>query len=101
MPSLKMNIPHNLTPDEARSRIRNLLAKLKEEQKDKISGLKEEWNGHTGSFQFTAMGYHLSGVIRVQSSEIDLDAKIPFAVSLFKGKIKQIIMDKASALLSE
>jgi hypothetical protein len=88
MASLKMSIPHQLTQQEALNRIKHLLAKLQQEQKDKISNVKEDWNGETGNFQFTAKGFDLSGVIKVQPSSIDIDATVPFAVSLFKEQIK-------------
>jgi Putative polyhydroxyalkanoic acid system protein (PHA_gran_rgn) len=101
MASLKMNIPHKLSQEEALSRIKGLLGKLKQEQKDKISDVKEEWHGETGNFQFTAQGFDLSGVIHVQPSSIDIDANVPFAVSLFQGKIKQLINEKARELLSK
>jgi hypothetical protein len=100
MASLKMNIPHKLSQEEAMARIKGLLGKLKQEQKDKISGLKEEWSGNTGNFQFSAQGFDLSGVIHVQPSSIDIDAKVPFAVSLFQGKIKQLVEEKAKEILS-
>ena len=101
MAPFKMNIPHRLSQEEALARIKGLLGKLMQEQKDKISNVKEEWSGDTGNFQFTAKGFDLSGVIRVQPSSIDVDAKVPFAVSLFQGKIKQLINEKAGELLAE
>lgn len=100
MASLKMNIPHQLSKEEALSRIKNLLGKLKQEQKDKISNVTENWKEDTGNFRFTTYGYDLSGVIKVQSSGIDIDANIPFAVALFKGTIKEIIDKKTRELLS-
>ncbi len=100
MPSLKLNVPHQLSQEEALSRIKNLLTKVKQEQQDKISNLKEEWKDDTGNFEFTAMGFDLSGAIKVQPSHIEIDANVPFAVTLFKGKIQEMIDKKAKELLS-
>jgi Putative polyhydroxyalkanoic acid system protein (PHA_gran_rgn) len=100
MASLKMNIPHQLTQQEALLRIKSLLSKLQQEQNDKISNVKEDWKDETGKFQFTTMGFDLSGLITVQPSSIDIDATVPFAVSLFKGKIMEIIDKKTKELLS-
>jgi Putative polyhydroxyalkanoic acid system protein (PHA_gran_rgn) len=100
MSSLKVNIPHKLSQQEALSRIKGLLQKLKQDQKDKISIVKEDWHGDTGTFQFIAQGFDLSGVINVQPYSIDINAKLPFAVSLFKGKIREVIIEKARELLS-
>lgn len=100
MASLKMDIPHQLSQEEALQRIKNLFSKLQEEQKEYISDIQEEWNGQTGNFQFNAKGFDLSGIINVQPNNIHIDATVPFAVSLFKGKIKEVISEKAKKLLS-
>ncbi len=99
MASLKMNIPHHLSQQEALSRIKGMLGKVKEEQKEKISNLQEDWTNETGKFKFTTQGFDLAGMIQVTANSIDIDATIPFAVSLFKGKIKDLIEKNAKALL--
>ncbi len=101
MSSLKIHIPHKLSEEEALGRIKSLLHKLKHEQKDKISNVKEEWSHNTGHFHFTAMGFDLSGAIKVHNGHVDINAKIPMAIYLFRNKIKQTIEEKASELLSK
>jgi hypothetical protein len=100
MSSLKLSIPHQLTQQEALSRIKNLLSRLKKEQRDKVSNVSEEWNGETGNFSFTAKGFDLSGAITVHPSAIDIHAKIPMALAFFKGKIKSVIEEEAKELLA-
>lgn len=101
MSSLKMHIPHKLSQEEALGRIKTLLHKVKHEQKDNISNVKEEWSHDTGHFHFKAMGFDLSGVIKVHNESVDIHAKVPMAVYLFRNKIKQVIEDKAHEILSE
>ena len=91
---------HNLPQQEALSRIKNSLAKLKHEQKDKVSGIKEDWQNETCIFQFTALGFTVSGILSVRPSSIELTAKVPFAVFLFRNKINKIIKEKAIELLA-
>ena len=43
----------------------------------------------------------MSAIIAVHRSSVDIDAKVPFAVYLFKGKIKEVIKTKAEELLSK
>ena len=100
MSSIKLNIPHKLTQEEALGRIKTLLHKIKHEQKNNISNVKEEWSHGTGHFHFTAQGFELSGVIKVHAANVDIHAKVPFAISLFKNKIKQVILEKADEVLA-
>jgi len=100
MASFSMNIPHQLSKEEALSRIKQLLGKLQQDQKSIVSNVQEKWNGDTGQFKFNAKGYDLAGSIKVQESNIQLDATLPFAVSLFQGSIKNIINSKSRELLS-
>lgn len=99
MASLKMNIPHELPKEEAYNRIQTLLRKVKQQFGDKISNLKEEWNGEQGRFHFSVMGFDVSGLLTVKDSQVDLDGKIPFAASFFKGKIKSVISEEANKIL--
>lgn len=100
MRSLTISIPHSLPQQEALSRIKNSLTQLKQEQKDKVSGIKEDWQNETCIFQFTALGFTISGSLTVHPSSIDIDSKLPFAVFLFRNKIKQVIRDGAADLLA-
>ena len=100
MASLNFNIPHNLSQEEALGRIKQLIDKLKTEQKGNISSAEENWEGNTGKFKFNAKGFDLAGKINVLPSAISIDAEVPFAVSLFKGRIKEMIEAEAAKLLA-
>ncbi|MGN6491265.1 MAG: polyhydroxyalkanoic acid system family protein [Agriterribacter sp.] len=99
MSKLSMNIPHQLPREQAMERIKKLFGQLKEEQAHNISNVKENWQGEKGNFGFTARGFDLQGKINVTDNSVDIDADLPFAVSLFKSKIKNIINEKATELL--
>lgn len=100
MSSIKLHIPHTLAQEEALGRIKTLFHKLKHEQKNKISHVKEEWSHDTGHFHFTAQGFDLSGVIKVHNGSIDIHAKVPLAVYFFRNKIKEVIKEKAHEILA-
>ena len=100
MSSLNIKIPHHLTQEEALARIKSLLVRVKQEQKDKISDVKEEWEGSSGSFKFRSFGQSLAGVIDVNPSNVEINSKLPLTLSLFKGKIEELIRDKAKELLA-
>lgn len=100
MPKLEMAVPHHLAQDEAVKRIKNLLNNLKTEHADRICDLQEEWDGHTGTFRFSAMGFPLSGTLTVNKSRIEISGHLPFAAMLFKGKIESAIKEGIETLLA-
>jgi len=100
MSNLEIAIPHNLSQEEALTRVKNMFTQIKKEHGDKISNVKEEWQGNSGNFSFTAQGFTIAGNIAVTPSHVELIGKIPFALSLFKGAISKTIQEQATKMLS-
>lgn len=101
MPSIQVTVHHKLTEHEAMARIKTLVSKLKHEHGDKVSGIEEEWHARSGKFSFTFHGMALSGNVALHPGTVEIHGKLPLAVSLFRGKIKDVIKEKASELLAE
>ena len=99
MSTLKLNIPHSLPKEEAITRIKNMLSNLKEEQKDNFTNLSEQWDNDTGSFSLSARGFDLGGNIKVHDDQVEIESKLPFAVSFFKSQIADLITKEATKLL--
>lgn len=100
MPTFNMKIPHQLTKEEVLRRVQGLLGEMKNDFADRISNLCEEWNGDTGTFSFSVMGFSVSGTLIVTSSEVEISGKLPFAATFFKNKIESIIEERAKTLLA-
>ena len=100
MSNLEVAIPHNLSQEEALNRVKNMFTQMKNEHGDKISNLKEQWNGNEGNFSFTAQGFDIAGTLTVNPSNVELKGEIPFALSLFKGAITKTIEQQATKMLS-
>ncbi|RFM28513.1 polyhydroxyalkanoic acid system family protein [Deminuibacter soli] len=100
MSDLNISVPHSLPKEEALTRIKNMIQQLQREQAGTISNVQENWEGNTGNFSFSAKGFDLAGTILVNDSNVEINSKLPFAVSLFKGAISSMIQQKASALLA-
>lgn len=100
MASLEIDVPFSIPQQEALTRIKTLLTQTKTEHGNMIKNLQEDWNGNTGTFSFTAQGFDISGVLTVNENNLHLDAKLPMALTMFKGTISKIITDKAGELLS-
>jgi hypothetical protein len=100
MPKLNMNIPHQLTQDEALKRIQSHFGEMKNDFGDKISNLQEEWKEYTGTFSFSFMGFSVSGTMSVNPSEVKLSGSLPLAATLLKGKLESTIRERAKTLLA-
>lgn len=100
MSKLNLSINHSLSKEIALERTKKLLEETKRKHADKISNLKESWVGNTGNFSFTAMGFDISGTLNVGDKNIELFGNIPWAATLFEGRIKSVILEEATKLLS-
>ena len=100
MSSIALQIPHQLSKEEAKQRIQKLLSNLKEEQRDIISHIEENWVGDDCNFNFTAKGFDVSGTLQVNPDHVDITGELPFALSFFKGMISDVIEQKAKTLLT-
>jgi len=100
MSALNLTIPHNLSKEEALTRIKSLLSNLKEDKKDIVSDVQENWQDNKGNFSFKAKGFDLAGDIVVNDADVQINSDLPFAVSFFKGAISDMITKKTKELLA-
>ena len=100
MARFNITIPHHLPEKEAINRIKNLLHKLRKEFSDKISSIREEWEGNLAKFSFSIKGISISGKLTVNSSQVHLEGKLPLLAIPFKGKIENTIREEATKLLN-
>ncbi len=100
MPKLSVDIPHALGQAEALTRVQGMLNQLKTSYGDQISNLQERWNGPNGEFSFKAMGFDVSGDIRVGDKDVAMSGNLPLMASPFKGQIEQRLREEAEKLLA-
>ena len=97
---MKISVPHALQPEEAVRRIKNLVGDVKKQFADKVSDVRENWNGSNGQFAFKAMGFEIAGTVMVDNQEVRIESDLPFAASMFKSTIERTIQEKARELLA-
>lgn len=100
MPSMKVNVSHGLTQEEAINRLRTFLEKVKEKYGGQISNLQENWSGNSGDFSFSAMGFKTSGKVSISDNKVDIDGSLPLAAVMFKGKIEEAIREQLERALA-
>lgn len=99
MPKSTVSVPHTLGQQEAISRLQNILASAKEQYGDRISDLQEHWTADGGTFSFRAMGFKISGVLKVTDNDATITGDYPFAAIPFKSTIETTLRERAERLL--
>ena len=96
---MHLQIPHTFSRDEAISRVQRLLLEAKPKLADKVTIGEERWEGDVLHFAFTAQGQAISGKLEVKDKEFIVDAKLPFMMRMFEGKIEEMIQEQSKAML--
>jgi hypothetical protein len=99
MPKMNMTVPHALERDEVERRLKGLLDKIKERHGDKFSNFQEEWGESHGTFSFTTYGFSVKTTVKAEEQHVKLDAELPFAAMMFKGKIEQEVRETLTRVL--
>jgi putative polyhydroxyalkanoate system protein len=93
-------VPHTLSRDEARSRLERFVEVIEQKYADKVSDLKQSWDGDTLKFHFKSYGIALDGGITVADNELNLEGTLPFAAMMFKGKIESEIRESLEKIVA-
>lgn len=99
MPELTATIPHQLSRSEARRRIQQELAVVRQQYGAVITNLQESWSGDTMTFSLTAMGQAVSGRVTVQDHAVHLAVTLPWLLHLLAHSLKPKIEQKGRVLL--
>ena len=99
MPKFRLEIPHSLTAEEAKSRLERFAEMLQDKFQDKVSDLDQAWNGNTLAFGFKSFGFKVAGAIAALEDKLDVTGEIPFTAMMFKGKIETEIRDQLGRLM--
>jgi hypothetical protein len=89
-----------LDKDEALTRIQGILGQAKAQYGDRISDLQENWSDDGGTFSFKAMGFKISGALKVTDDDVEIVGDYPFAAIPFKGTIESTLRERAERLLA-
>jgi putative polyhydroxyalkanoate system protein len=100
MPKFGVRVPHQLTKDEARSRLERFVEMIQAKYADKVGDLEQSWEGDTLKFHFKTYGIPLNGGITVNDSELNLAGDLPFAAMMFKGKIESEIRESLERIVA-
>jgi hypothetical protein len=98
---MHVKIPHKFGQQQAIDRLKQALGQAKEnpQVKDQLSIEKEEWEGNTLNFAFTAQKQHITGTLVVEDAQYIVDAKLPLMLRMFEGRIEKMIGEQVQKML--
>ena len=100
MPKLNIVVEHRLEEHEALVRVKRLLTETKNGYGDKVRDLRESWEGNTGTFSFSVIGFAVSGTLKIEQNRVVLDGNLPWGALIFKAQVEGTIRERATALLA-
>ena len=62
--------------------------------------LDEQWQDHTLTFHFQAMGFKVGGTLAVEDAAANLDIDLPLAAIVVKGMIEQRVRQELGTVLA-
>ena len=96
MPRLSMQIPHALGREEAARRVKEQIPKAQSQ----VTDFDEQWQEHTLTFHFKAMGFKVGGTLAMEDSAANLDVDLPLAAMMVKGIIEQRVRQEFGTVLA-
>ncbi len=85
MPKINMQKTHSLTTDQAREKVNQLAASLKEKY-----GLSGSWAGNRYEFKRTGV----TGFVKLEEKKVSVEVDLSFVLSPLKGKVEEAVRQK-------
>ncbi|MCE9548630.1 MAG: polyhydroxyalkanoic acid system family protein [Planctomycetia bacterium] len=93
-------MPHTLGQQKAVEHLHGLMGKMKQQYSEHIQDFEESWQGNVLSYSFRTFGMSIRGTMEVRETEVEVEASIPLAALMVKGKIEQEIRGALTKALS-
>ncbi len=97
--TITVNVPHQLTQDEARARIQKGIADARTQFAGKVAQVEEAWAGNRLEFKLAVMGQAVTGRVDVEPSSVAINVDLPWLLAMLADKISPQIKTHAGKLL--
>jgi putative polyhydroxyalkanoate system protein len=99
MSELTASIPHRLSREDVKQRIREHLEMMRRQHSAVVANIQESWTGDTLALSLTAMGQPLNGRVTVEDDAVRVSLILPWLLRLLSGSIKDEIEKQGVKLL--
>ena len=102
--TIDVSIPHRLTRDEARDRLRGGAERLRAQFAGgglPVAQVHDVWQDYHNDFRLTAMGQSITGRMDVEADAIRLSVDVPWMLGMIAEKVRGRIEQEARKLLEK
>lgn len=99
MPGFHVEVPHNMTAEDATNRIKDVMEHLRGKFEGQVKDMQQNWNGNAIQFSFKTMGMAIKGEMVAFEESVVVKGDLPFAAMLFKGRIESSIREELEKVL--
>ena len=105
--TIDVSIPHQLTRDEARERLRSGAARLQSQfgggggEGAPMAQVSQTWRDYHNDFCFTAMGQSITGRMDVEADAIKLSVDVPWMLAMLGDTLRARIEQEGRKLLEK
>ena len=99
MPNFLTAVNHTLGTTTAKETLNSFMDEAMATYGDSVSQVQSNWNENVLVFSFTAMGMKVTGELIVSDDAVTVQGKIPYALSMFRGKIERTMEDELRKVL--
>lgn len=96
-----VDIPHNLTRQEAKQRIENGFGRIREQIAGKTLAFEERWEGERLLFDAAAFGQSVSGRIDILEHSVRMEVDLPWILASIAEKLQGKLKKEGTLLLAK
>jgi hypothetical protein len=95
---LRIEVPHNTTPDKARKIVEQKMKALQSQYGHYANDIDHQWQGDTLHFSFKAKGFTGKGTLEITDSSAIIDGKLPLLAKPFESRIRSTVEREAEEM---
>lgn len=96
-----VSIPHRLGREEAIRRLQAGFGRVRSSFGESFVVLKDDWSGPHMKFSAELLGQSATGTVDVADDHVRLEVQLPWVLSLFAGKAKEVVQKEGRLMLEK
>lgn len=96
-----VDLPHNLTAEEAKRRLRERIGELKDHIPGGSADVRSSWEGDRMNLRVAALGQEVNAHIDVHEKFVRVEVLLPPVLSFFGRQIEKLLRSKGPELLED